>query len=391
MTESVKRSAISRLSWPIIIGAALAISWWSLYVLASEQYGMPKYLAAVVSTVYDGGALVLADLSQRYARTTDSGMAPRALMLALIAASAWLNWSHAKMLHYSPPGQLMFASPPAVAGALFEIEQRFMHRDALRKNGRVAPALPAFGRWSWTLHPVKTIHRVYAITAHRVDSVPVDIMDLNIEAPQDAPADGAPAPLPAPQSPAPRPIEAPHGADTDGAPRPIEAPHGAPAPLPALPAPREADPDGALRPITQSSAPELPAAAPRPMGRTAPTNGAPAPRPEQWFRPTVVEQDDATEDAEDDGPDTETFARIDWDGDLAKLDAAEPPAWGDLTKAEAVRRCVAILPDLSAKQTADLLKAKGVKGVSAAYVRNVRSRDKANGAVIPMRQRGAAS
>jgi hypothetical protein len=374
VVDAVQRSKISRAAWPFIIGAALAISWWSLYVLAHEQYGMPKQLAVVVSTVYDGGALVLADLSQRYARTPDSGMGPRILMIALIGVSAWLNWSHARMLHYTAPGQVMFASPPVVAGALFEIEQRFMHRDALRRFGRVAPALPAFGRWSWTLHPVKTIRRVYAITAHRVDSVPVDIMDLRpIEAPHgapDTPADGAPGPLPAPQF---------------LAPRPIEAPHGAPAPLPPLPAPREADGDGAPRPITQSSTPELPAA-PRP----APANGAPAPQPEQWFRPTVVDQDDATEDAEDDGPDTETFARIDWGGDLAKLDAAEPPAWSDLSKAEAVRRCMAILPDLSASQTADLLKAKGVQ-VTAAYVRNARSRNKANGAVIPMRQRGAAS
>jgi hypothetical protein len=173
-----KRSVTIRAAWPLVVAAALAISWWSLFTLAHGKYGMPVYLAAVVSTVYDGGALVLADLSQRYARSTDSGAGPRLLMLTLIGASAWLNYEHALMLGYSLPGKVMFASPPVVAGALFEIEQRFTHREALREHGRVAPALPAFGRYAWLLHPARTIARVWLITASRVDSVPVNVMDM---------------------------------------------------------------------------------------------------------------------------------------------------------------------------------------------------------------------
>lgn len=176
--DTQTRSRPTRLVWPLVVLAALAISWWSLYTLAHSQYGMPSYLAAVVSTVYDGGALVLADLSQRYARSQDSGAGPRFLMLALIGVSAWLNYRHATMLHYSLPGQVMFSSPPVVAGALFEIEQRFTHREALRAYGRVAPALPAFGRYAWLLHPARTAHRVWLITASRVDSVPVTVMDI---------------------------------------------------------------------------------------------------------------------------------------------------------------------------------------------------------------------
>jgi uncharacterized protein DUF2637 len=175
---AAKRSATIKAAWPLVVGAALAISWWSLYTLAHGKYGMPVYLAAVVSTVYDGGALVLADLSQRYARSTDSGAGPRALMLTLIGASAWLNYEHAVMLSYSLPGKVMFASPPVVAGALFEIEQRFTHREALRAHGRVAPALPAFGRYAWLLHPARTVKRVWLITASRVDSVPLTVMDM---------------------------------------------------------------------------------------------------------------------------------------------------------------------------------------------------------------------
>lgn len=177
-TKSSGRSTISQLTWPLVIAAGLAISWWSLYTLAHTKYGMPTGFAVVVSTVYDGGALVLADLSQRYARSTDSGFGPRFLMLTLIGASAWLNYEHAVMLGYSLPGKVMFASPPVVAGALFEIEQRFTHREALRAHGRVAPALPAFGRWAWAFHPFKTIGKINRISRSRLESVPDNIMDI---------------------------------------------------------------------------------------------------------------------------------------------------------------------------------------------------------------------
>lgn len=201
--DTQTRSTPTRLVWPLVVLAALAISWWSLYTLAHEQYGMPPYLAAVVSTVYDGGALVLADLSQRYARSQDSGAGPRFLMLALIGVSAWLNWRHATMLHYSLPGQVMFSSPPVVAGALFEIEQRFTHREALRAFGRIAPALPAFGRYAWLLHPARTAHRVWLITASRVDSVPVTVMDIY---PAAMPAKDAPEPIVPAAAPKPEPV-----------------------------------------------------------------------------------------------------------------------------------------------------------------------------------------
>jgi hypothetical protein len=88
--------------------------------------------------------------------------------------------------------------------------------------------------------------------------------------------------------------------------------------------------------------------------------------------------------------DTETFGRIDWDGDLATLEAAGPPPWNGMSKADAVRRFEEILPDRAAAQVADLLSSKGVE-VDAAYVRKVRSRDRqatngaaTNGTVVPL-------
>jgi hypothetical protein len=163
--------------WFIVVGAALGISWWSLATMA-EAFGMPMLLAAVVSAVFDGGALVVGELAMRYARSADSGAAPRAVMLLLVGTSTWLNWSHAGLLGYGDAARLMFGAPSAVAGVLVEIELRWHHRDALRQRGHVAPALPPFGRWCWLLHPLATSRRVWLITASRVRSVPVTALDM---------------------------------------------------------------------------------------------------------------------------------------------------------------------------------------------------------------------
>ena len=170
-------SALSRWAWMLVVGSALGISWWSLDTLAT-RFGMPGVLAAVVSAVFDGGALILGELSMRYARSADSGAAPRAMMLALVGASAWLNWQHAGLLGYPSAARVMFAAPSIVAGSLVEIELRWHHRDGLRTQGRVAPGLPPFGRWCWMLRPLSTFRRIYAMTASRVSSIPVTAMDV---------------------------------------------------------------------------------------------------------------------------------------------------------------------------------------------------------------------
>lgn len=194
----------SRWAWVLVVGAALGISWWSLDTLALG-FGMPRVLAAVVSAVFDGGALILGELSMRYARTADSGAAPRALMLVLVGASTWLNWEHAGLLGYPGAARVMFAAPSIVAGALVEVELRWRYRDGLRAQGRVAPGLPPFGRWCWTLHPLFTFRRVYAMTASRVSSVPITAMDMVV----------AMAPVPASTQ---VEVESPHSVLASGAP-----------------------------------------------------------------------------------------------------------------------------------------------------------------------------
>lgn len=165
-TRPTTMRALGALAWLVVLGMALATSWWSLYAVA-RYYGVPAPLAVGFSSIFDGAALILADLQRRYAETEDSGLVPRLLLIGTVVGSVALNRQHAVLLHYNWPGQVAFAAPAAVAIALFEVEMRWRHRRELRKNGRVAEALPPLGRWQWILHPAQSLHTLIAVTRAR--------------------------------------------------------------------------------------------------------------------------------------------------------------------------------------------------------------------------------
>jgi hypothetical protein len=165
-----KRSVLASAPWLLVVGAALAMSWWSLYSLALA-YRVPLALAVGVSTIFDGAALVLGDLARRYATTTDSGLAPRSAMLALVVTSAWLNWRHALMLGLPAPGQMMFSAPSLIAGGVWELMRRWDHREAMRSVGRVPEALPMLGRWAWLLFPRSALSAQRSIISAQLSAV----------------------------------------------------------------------------------------------------------------------------------------------------------------------------------------------------------------------------
>lgn len=200
---------LARWAWVAVLVTALSLSWWSLDALA-VRYGMPGVLAGMVSATFDGAALAAAELGMRHAREADSAGAVRLLMLGAVGLSGWLNWEHGALLGYPGAVRVLFAAPPVVAGALFELELRYAHRARLRELGRVAPPLPPLGAAAWLLHPVLAVRKIDALTASRIASVPATAMDWTqvaavdraleeqiggaIEPPSDGTTDGTPEP-----------------------------------------------------------------------------------------------------------------------------------------------------------------------------------------------------
>lgn len=151
------------LAWIIVLGAALGISWWSLFEFA-RTFDIPAPLAAVVSLVFDASALIVAHLAHRYAVSPDSGAGARLMLVALLAGSVYLNWAHANSKGYGLEASIMFAAPAAVGIILFELHTRWHSRTARRARGRVARPLPMIGPWGWLFHPVQSLTTIWTVT-----------------------------------------------------------------------------------------------------------------------------------------------------------------------------------------------------------------------------------
>jgi hypothetical protein len=159
--------AFNRFGWLIVMTAAFAFSTWSLFVIA-RHYGAPAPAAVIVSLFFDGAAVLCADYSLKYARTGDSGFIPQCGVFTLAGLSSYLNSQHAALNHNPPAARVLYAAPPIVAVAIYELHVRWERRRALRNSGRIPAAMPVFGRYAWALFPVRTVKVLRSITAGRL-------------------------------------------------------------------------------------------------------------------------------------------------------------------------------------------------------------------------------
>ncbi|MEV5915726.1 hypothetical protein AB0M00_43450 [Streptomyces chartreusis] len=169
--HDTKTDWTTRILLAAVMAAALSVGTWSIYTLLTVVFHAPKGIALLGCGMFDGAALLFARLSQKYAVTTDSGIAPRFAMLLMVATSSWINWQHGQLEGWGTVGSVILASAPAVAEIAFEMWHRYEHRATLRRLGRVAQTLPVLGKWAWLMHPMrsrKTIdaHIKAALTEH---------------------------------------------------------------------------------------------------------------------------------------------------------------------------------------------------------------------------------
>jgi hypothetical protein len=168
------------ISFGIVLIVALALSWWSLFSLAVTFYGVPQILAIGVSAAFDGAALFVADLASKYARTEDSGLATKLATYLFVGASVYLNVEHAMLLSYGIPGMVLFGAPPVIAGILFELYLRFIHRSEMRNMGLVPKRMPVFGKVSWVIFPRKTFAGFKNVVFFRLNEVVTDVTGVSL-------------------------------------------------------------------------------------------------------------------------------------------------------------------------------------------------------------------
>jgi hypothetical protein len=157
---------VKRAAWVLVAAFALGLSWWSLAYVA-RSWGVPGPLSWVVSAVFDGVALICADLALRAARNGDSTFAPSTALVVFAGLSAWFNSQHAQLTGLGPAAQVFYACPPVAAVVVTELQLRHDRRAALRAAGRVADPLPVFGGAMWLHKPYSTYKGLRLVLRHR--------------------------------------------------------------------------------------------------------------------------------------------------------------------------------------------------------------------------------
>lgn len=151
-TPPPTKDRTTRAALIFVMVAALTVGTWSIYTLLTERFAAPQVVALFGCAMFDAAALFFARLAQQYAASEDSGLAPRLAMLTTVSASSWTNWEHAQIKHWGTVGGVVLGGAPIIAEVAFELYHRYVHREALRQRGRVAAALPVFGKWAWLLY-----------------------------------------------------------------------------------------------------------------------------------------------------------------------------------------------------------------------------------------------
>jgi putative flippase GtrA len=271
-----EKDKLTRCALFLVMGAALTLGTWSIYTLLTARFHAPVAVALFGAIMFDAAALFFARLAQTYATSPDSGLFPRLAMLAMICISSWVNWQHALLEHWGRVGCVILAGAPIVSELAFELYHRYVHREALRAQGRVPSALPVLGKWAWILHPKQAFKVVDTTVEARLAVVADDAQRIilgreaphQIEAPHqaEAPAGNVMLPeyllrhlvaaSPVPQLPeaapsaADAPAEAPdqpHDAPLQpAAPRPVAAPASPPVQRPTAPPVKRGAPPTAL-------------------------------------------------------------------------------------------------------------------------------------------------
>lgn len=168
--NAIKRALLAFVSgslWIVVLVPILGVSGYSLYFV-TRWLGAPWYVAASVSTCFDGVALLAADYSLKYAQEGLAGTMPRFVVRVFALLGSGLQTLHARIGHEPPGSWVLWAALPWGAVLVYEIHIRWARRKALAKAGHIYPKpLPSFGLVTWVLFPFSTLDELRKVVKDR--------------------------------------------------------------------------------------------------------------------------------------------------------------------------------------------------------------------------------
>lgn len=147
-----KRKTIENLiagGFIVAVLVALVMSWYSMTDLATEYFGLPMWIAVVISLAFDLGAIVLALITLLAALDGEGAFMAKLGTLAFIGTSIYINVQHAILSNYGMVGMVTFGAAPFIVFILFEVYLKFITKRERKKASQVPDRMPSAGALAW--------------------------------------------------------------------------------------------------------------------------------------------------------------------------------------------------------------------------------------------------
>jgi hypothetical protein len=310
---------------PIVLVNALAVIGQCQWAGTHLHWGHPGQ--ALFAGALETTALAVMYLAHTALIEGDSAWRQKAFAYLIACGSASVNWQEHSNAWKPTPAAFVFAGASLLSPILWATYSRFAARTVMRDAGLIDRRAAKFSFARWVMFPRRTFTALKYSVWHSVQSPTAAIAGSGSRdgMPSRNEARGIKARL--------RGSSEPRSIETHGTPEIEASSHG-------MSASHVTNPGGHSTPEQGNGTPTAPKS-PR-IPKPAPMTRVPVPQ-----------------------------LHTDANADLAILDAAGPPAWNDMVKAEAVRRLDVLLPGRTPSQVVVLLGARDVK-VDDVYVRKVR-------------------
>lgn len=152
MRKLNKRKTIENLiagGFIVAVLVALVMSWYSMTDLATVYFGLPMWIAVVISLAFDLGAIVLALITLLAALDGEGAFMAKLGTLAFIGTSIYINVQHAILSNYGMVGMVTFGAAPFIVFILFEVYLKFITKRERKKANQVPDRMPSAGALAW--------------------------------------------------------------------------------------------------------------------------------------------------------------------------------------------------------------------------------------------------
>jgi hypothetical protein len=169
--ERHRTSAVLRGAWVYVLLAALTVGGWSMFHFLHYRLGLPGLIAIVGALVFDGAGLIFSEYARAAIDRGRGFTVPGLCMLAVVAVSAFVNYSHGVTLGWGTAAGAALGAIPLVLELLFLARNLDSRLDALHRARLLPERLPRVGVLGAVMFPMRSWRAIRAVIGRRLDII----------------------------------------------------------------------------------------------------------------------------------------------------------------------------------------------------------------------------